>query len=433
MRAAIGLLVIASSLACSSVPSVASRAPNVAPSAAGASPTLTTRPTLPPAVPALTPLAVPLPVAPLPTATPISTPDTPRVPMSPMTVTERVLAPKVPYVASGRATSGAYPERPLIPIWSGLDCSQYPSVSRDGRFVAYGSVRERARNARPAPVDDVKDGDVVVPTVRLMDLVTGADRELGAGMCDPVWSALNWLAFVQGAADAGTVGAPYPGRIVVRENVNGPVEVWSDPGEYVGLRWAGRRVLAYRLARWPSGTRSWELVVVDGPGKMRSFGLDVNLIAVAADGDRIVITTTPADPYAGWATVRVVQLSDGRELASLPLTSIANLGPGGTWRGTSVVTKLGIYPGGSTHPGPEFIVLDVGPRSITVRGVFWLAAPSLVGPGPFAALVSPHFVDDTHVGASFGWFVDRYLECDLSRLECLVSPALEGGYQLMTR
>ena len=267
---------------------------------------------------------------------------------------------------------------------------------------------------------------------RLLDLATGRETSLGTRACWASWSRSGRLAYLRLASTA--TPDRHIGTIVVRSADGTAAVDSSDEGIYGRLRWAGDILLAERA---PIGRNPYYDLVALEPGvrQARLLATNAEVIAVSPLGDRVVITTIP-DPitYGAWETIHLLRVSDGKEIASQVLSDGATLealATSGEWRGDTVVTKVGVYPGGTSHPGPALVVLRVTDSSIAITGQYRPNSP-LVGPGPFADFSQIHFLDDRVIAAAFGFYAyDRYLECDLVTRSCVVGPST-SGYRLLS-
>lgn len=100
------------------------------------------------------------------------------------------------------------------------------------------------------------------------------------------------------------------GHVVVRDGDR--IVRWSShAGRYVVAAWAGRRLLGYRLREgWP------DLLVFDGPRRVRRLARAGALVALSPDGTRAVISTYGASP----PRLRLMDLASGRPLHRLVLS-----------------------------------------------------------------------------------------------------------------
>jgi hypothetical protein len=106
----------------------------------------------------------------------------------------------------------------------------------------------------------------------------------------------------------------------------------------------------------------------------------------------------------------------GFNLRDLNDRGIENLGSTGQWWNDLVVTTEGVDPGGSAHPAPRIVVVDVSsetPRVIRDAG--------FGNAGGLDRTVDPEFLDATRTRIA-AWYSPglggQYIECDLESLRC---------------
>jgi hypothetical protein len=352
-----------------------------------------------------------------PTAPPSTAPR--RWPAEALSIAEAELRIPEPYVANGMIVGGSFPSRSVSVSYFGPDCgSARAALSPDGRSLLYLSV--------------TTVGATLSPSLRLLDRSTGDDAVFAEGACAPVWAADGRIAYLQGQGRVATSDS-YPTKIVVRASLSAAPVAWTaDADTYLGVRWAGSRLFAYR--RVPLSTAGWtvELVLFFGPNATHSLGDGSQLVAVSPDGSRALVTTLPLLPFETdeRATLRLLRVADGAELAALRLDPEAeNLAPDGAWRGDRVLAAVGLFPGGTTHPGPRLFVISVAGDHLAATTEFWFSSP-FVGVGPFASYWAPFFVDADRAGALIALGHARYIECDLGQRSCLIGPELREFAQL---
>lgn len=375
------------------------------------------------ASPAVTGTATPSPMptgrAFTPTAPPSTAPR--RWPARPFSIAEADVQLPAPYIANGTVVGGgSFPSRSVSVSYFGPDCgSAGAALSPDGRRLLYLSV---------ATV-----GAIASPSLRLLDRLTGEDGIFAEGACAPAWAPDGRVAYLQGQGPVPT-GDSYPTKIVVRASLFAAPVTWTaDAGTYIGVHWAGNRLFASRRVPLSGSAWAWELVLFLGPSATRSFGYESELVAVSPDGSRALVTTLPLVPLETTerATLRLIRLADGADLASLRLDPEAeNLAPDGAWRGDRVLASVGLFPGGAMHPSPGLFVISVAGDHLAVTAQFWFSSP-FVGVGPFASYGKPFFVDADRVGALFALGRVRYIECDLADRSCLLGPELREFAQLL--
>ncbi|HEV3479561.1 MAG TPA: hypothetical protein VG144_08940 [Gaiellaceae bacterium] len=187
----------------------------------------------------------------------------------------------------------------------------------------------------------LRRGDVVAynawgrnrPVIRLHNLETGDDVVLEEGAFSLAWRSDGALATFRGVTRVVDDPRKYVGHVVVRAAPYAPRQAWTrTPGRYVVAAWAGKRLLVYRLRRgWP------DLVVLDGPGRVRRLTRAGALVAVSPDGRRAFVATYGASP----PVVRVLDVGRGVEVSRLTLRPpVRWLLESGSWTGDLVVATV---------------------------------------------------------------------------------------------
>jgi hypothetical protein len=190
----------------------------------------------------------------------------------------------------------------------------------------------------PVAVPSPRRGDVLaysssaarVPFVRAHYAASRYDVVVAKGAISVAWGSRG-LAYVEAPrARLGSAG-PYVGHVVVRRKPGASPVRWTvTPAQYVVAAWAGRRLLAYRLRRsWP------DLLVLDGPRRLRRLARAGALVAVSPDGRRAFVSSYDVRP----PVVRVIDVATGRKQAELRLRSegVRWLIESGSWVGDEVV------------------------------------------------------------------------------------------------
>jgi hypothetical protein len=156
----------------------------------------------------------------------------------------------------------------------------------------------------------------------------GADTVVDEPAYSVAWRADGALGYVRTAA--GEVADPRAtrGQVVVRPNADADASEWTAaPARFVVAAWADEQLLVYRLRRGHP-----ELVVLSGSRRERSLGSS-GLVAVSPDGRRIVVSDFGAAP----PRVRLLDVDNGRELASLQFPRSRWVAHAGSWVGETVV------------------------------------------------------------------------------------------------
>jgi hypothetical protein len=299
-------------------------------------------------------------------------------------------------------------------------------LSPDGRYVLYDAFETGGiLNGTATPVPGTK----VTPSIRLLDLQTGQDRLFAVGAWRPVWGTDGRLAYTRGDVPSWTLDEAYPSRIVVRESLAAPEEVWTAaPDSYTCLAWAGPRLICQHGGYPPGGQPFPDaLLVFTGPGVPLVLApREVDLVAVSPDGSRALVTSL-ADQADFIAVVHLVDLTNGRDLSTLKLpASLENLAMDGDWLGDHVVAARGWSPGGAMHPRPGLAILDVAGDRLALADVYEFGPRELLGGGPFLRVDQPRAVggDPEHLAL---WFGSRgYLDCRLDLGQCVLGPEQPG-------
>ncbi len=181
---------------------------------------------------------------------------------------------------------------------------------RSGRLLAYSSWRGRG------------------PVLRLLDFRSGADRVLAPGAFGGVWRRDGAIAHFQATMPALRAPRRYVGHVVVRRRPHArPVRWTRRAGRYVAAAWAGDRLLVYRLgSTWP------DLLVLDGPGRVRLLGRSTALVAVSPDGREAFIARYGATP----PLVRIMSVASGAEHGRLRVPQVRWILETGSWVGERV-------------------------------------------------------------------------------------------------
>jgi hypothetical protein len=176
------------------------------------------------------------------------------------------------------------------------------------------------------------------PLLRLHDL-GGGDLIVAQGAYSAAWRRDGALAHFQALKpDVASLQAirRYVGHVVVRRSPRAERVRWTrTAARYVVAAWARDRLLVYRV------TRSWpELLVLDGPGRLRLLAKAGALVALSPDGRRAFVGTYGTSP----AVLRVLTVADGRERARARFGRLRWVVESGSWARDRVVaaTSAGI-------------------------------------------------------------------------------------------
>lgn len=198
------------------------------------------------------------------------------------------------------------------------------------------------------------------PVIRVHDARAKRDTVIAEGAFSVAWRSDGRLAYFQGLRRRVHDLNRFAGHVFVRSGGEAAVRWTSQPARYVAAAWGRKRLLAYRLAR----ARLPDLLVFDGPRRLRVLAKASWLVALSPDGGRALV----AKHGSAGATVSVVDVATAQILGRLrldrttvpaspqPITDVAS---GGSWAGELVV--------GTTNTG--LIVLRVNAAGIAVEQV----------------------------------------------------------------
>jgi hypothetical protein len=225
---------------------------------------------------------------------------------------------------------------PVAPLAGWLTPAAVPSP--DQRRLAYNAWRELRRDDPALSWADqgIEPGDpLATPSIRLYDVASGTDEVLEEGAFSVAWRADGALAYFRGAERDYRAAVPYVGDVVVRAAIDEEAEVWSsERARYIVVAWAGNSLVAYREREG----EALDVVVFEGPGRMRMLARNSALVAMDPYGERAFVEQGPSQ---GRPSVRVLNIADGTQVAALDLTgidpSVGAVSYSGDWRGDRVV------------------------------------------------------------------------------------------------
>ena len=259
------------------------------------------------------------------------------------------------------------------------------------------------------------------PVIRLHDRTRATDRVIADGAYSIAWRSDGVLAYVKGVTPKVDLEdiKDYAGHVVVQRGSRAPAARWtSKPARYVVAAWARQRLLAYRIDRkWP------DLMVFAGSRGGRVLARSSALIALSPDGRRAFVAGYGAEP----PVVRVVDVSEGKELARLPLTKDAVgtrvewIVEAGSWVDDLVVAK--------TSAG--LVVFKVALEEITVEQYMRIDASAFP-----LGVFEPRIVGDGRSIVAWGQLEGQpreavppavVLQCDRVELRCVRGPEVSAA------
>jgi hypothetical protein len=225
---------------------------------------------------------------------------------------------------------------PVAPLAGWLTPAAVPSP--DGRQLAYNVWKELRRDDPKLSWTDqgIEPGDpLATPSIRVHDSASGRDSLLDEGAFSVAWRGDGALAYFKGAERDYRAAVPYVGDVVVRSSLDSPPEIWSRRhARYIVAGWAGSSVVAYR----ESEGEALDVLVFDGPGRVRVLAANSGLVALSPDGRQAVVEQGPAQ---GRPSVGALDIESGKQVARLDLTrvdpAVGTVGYAGDWRGGRVV------------------------------------------------------------------------------------------------
>jgi hypothetical protein len=274
------------------------------------------------------------------------------------------------------------PPLPLPVRWLGATCGgAVPDASN--RHLPYttteaGEVLPPTPH-RPASREPARG---LIPSLRRLDLQTGADTLLADLACGPAWSADGRLAYVQTVGPDTEEGWHFPlGYVMVQASPDSAAVPWTaEPQPLGGLVWANDRLLAQRGRPRPASPAQ-DLVALDGSGAVQVLAAGATLIALSPDGTRALVTTpqTSLPEYAA----SLIRVADGALLAYEPLPpwQAPNLAANATWVENRVFATVGRAPAyaSSAPPWPTIVVIAVADDHIEIEHVISMRRSEIDG------------------------------------------------------
>lgn len=255
------------------------------------------------------------------------------------------------------------------------------------------------------------------PAIRVHDLRTDDDLVVDEGAFTLAWSDEGELAYFKGLDRRVRDPNKYRGHVIVRSSPDASPRRWSaNPARYMVTAWAGDRLVVYRQQH------TWtDVVVFDGPRRMRVLAEEAALVALSPDGSRAFIADKP-DPRP---IVRIVDLARGNEITRLSLAKhrepatgshISYVAAAGSWTNDVIVAAvsggIGVFRlDGNTIRVDQLLGLDpeVFPVGVTEpradEAGRYIAASVELPPAPGGALGRTALI-----------------ECDRLRLTCVRGP-----------
>jgi hypothetical protein len=247
------------------------------------------------------------------------------------------------------------------------------------------------------------------PVLRMHDLDTGEDEELDEGAASAAWRGDGALAYFRAASPEFGDPAEYVGHVVVRGAQGEPAAWTVASGRYVVAAWARQRLLVYRVGEgWP------DLLVLDGPQRVRVLGRETALLAVSPDGRLALVFRRGASPVV----VRLVDLATGDEVAAARLPGeIEWLLESGSWAEQRALASA----------SPGLVVLRLDADAIELEQVLRFEGETFR-----AGLHEPHGDGERRIVA-WGEFHTRpgqvvedaaIVSCDRLELRCVRGPRI---------
>ncbi|MBI3967674.1 MAG: hypothetical protein HY329_18710 [Chloroflexi bacterium] len=321
-----------------------------------------------------------------------------------------------------------------------LGCGYTSVISPDQQFLLYEDYRDEdvAEISRRRAAGEVV---AFTPVLRLANTATGERTLLEDSACEPVWSGDGRVAYLKPEPALIRGSGDVSGRLFVRNALDQPPIAWTQqPEVYQLLRWAQHRLIGYRVREISPTNRSAELVVLDGPDRIRVLAEGATLGPISPDGSRAIITrrfrVDANSPER--ITAQLVRLKDGHVLSSLELGSLfpgEAFGGlwGEVWRGDDVAvtgSASGLDGFLGKHRRAHLFWLRTSGDRLELRGIFRVMQTK-GGYGFYEHLRSLSFLSEhglhialEHTDGPARW----YVACDLATRQCLRRLATKTSY-----
>jgi hypothetical protein len=274
----------------------------------------------------------------------------------------------------------------LAPLVGGSGPIAAPSP--DGRLIAYNSWRwtKRIDWTLSFGQQGIETGDALgLPRLRVLDLQSGKDDALEPGTFSIAWRSDGALAYVRGDPVSYRANLPFLDDVYVRARPTGKVQAWTtQPDRYLVDGWAGTTLIVERGQPGGGG----DILALDQPGSVRVLARSSTFLAISPEGNHVLVAQGVADVPD--PKVSLVDVSSGKAIASMPISSIADpttgmpiqwIGGPGDWRGGDVALTA----------SSGLVVLNAGSDRLAVEQVLHLDSATR----PNGMLWEPRFTDDS--------------------------------------
>jgi hypothetical protein len=181
-------------------------------------------------------------------------------------------------------------EEPLTDVYQVIydETVAYSTIGPGGDQLFYTSYLEGGPWPGGEPPAGMESAVYRRTGIRVRDLSDGSDQLLADGARSVAVSPSGRIAFARGTEpDDGGGVTHYWSDVMVQGSVDAEPQVWnSEPGEYLVRAWAGDRLIA---ARWNPTVVADDVVVFDGPGRLRVLATQAVLLALSPDGSTALV------------------------------------------------------------------------------------------------------------------------------------------------